>query len=87
MKEYVFHSFKMGDVDDPEVYAYFPIAEWKKTDQGQWVMAHCSDPQYRFVNEPQSWGHRVEIYGPLTEQDATFFVLKWQSQTLLPNAA
>jgi hypothetical protein len=87
MKEYVFHSFKIGDVDDPEVYAYFPIAEWKKTEQGQWVMEHCSDPQYRFRANPQSWGHQVEIYGPLSEPDAVIFLLKWQNQSLSQNMA
>jgi hypothetical protein len=77
MKEYVFHSFSMGDVDDPELYASIPIMEWQKTNQGQWVMEHCTDPQYRFRQDPQSWGQRVELFGALDDHDATFYTLKW----------
>lgn len=77
MKEYVFHSFSMGDVDDPEIYAAMPISNWQKTEQGQWVMEHCPDPQYRFKSSPQSWGHQCELFGSLDERDATVFVLKW----------
>jgi hypothetical protein len=77
MKEYVFHSFKMGDVDDPEIYAAMPIMEWKATSQGRWVMDHCADPQYRFRQDPQSWGHRVELFGELDDKHAVVFLLKW----------
>jgi hypothetical protein len=80
MKEYVFHSFMMGDVDDPEIYAAMPIMDWKATEQGRWVMEHCSDPQYRFRQDPQSWGHRVELFGQLDEKHAVVFLLKWGSK-------
>ena len=79
MKQYVFHTFKMGDVDDPELYASGPILDWQKTEQGQWVMEHCSDPQYRFHNDTQNWGHRVELFGELDEKSAVIFILKWQN--------
>jgi hypothetical protein len=77
MKEYVFHSFTMGDVEDPELYAAGPITEWQKTEQGQWVMQHCLDPQYRFRSHPQTWGHHVELFGNLDERSAVVFTLKW----------
>lgn len=79
MKEYVFHSFMMGDVDDPELYAAMPISNWQKTEQGQWVMEHCPNPQYRFRIEQQSWGHRCELFGSLDDKSAVAFVLKWGS--------
>jgi hypothetical protein len=77
MKEYLFHSFTMGDVEDPEIYSAGPILEWQKTEQGQWIMEHCSDPQYRFCQDPQSWGHRVELFGQLDEKHAVVFLLRW----------
>lgn len=77
MKEYVFHSFLMGDVEDPELYSAGPIMEWQKTDQGQWVMEHCADPQYRFSVVSQSWGCRCELFGPLDDQSAVIFLLRW----------
>lgn len=77
MRQITFHTFTLGDVDDPDIYAAQPISEWQQTDQGQWVMAHCRDPKYSIGPDGQSWGHRVRLYGELTDQDATFFTLKW----------
>jgi len=64
----------------PEIYAAMPIMEWKATKQGQWVMDHCPDPQYRFRKDPQSWGHRVELFGELDDKHAVVFLLKWGSK-------
>jgi hypothetical protein len=77
MKKVVFHSFLMGDVEDPEIYCAQPIYEWQQTDAGQWVMEHCADPTYNFVPDPYTYGHRVVLTGELEEKDATFFTLKW----------
>lgn len=67
----------MGDVDDPDIYVAQPIWDWQQTEQGQWVMAHCLDPKYSYSPDGASWGHRVRLYGDISEQDATFFQLKW----------
>ena len=77
MKQYVFHTFRMGDVEDPEIYAAVPINDWQQSEQGQWVMKHCSDPQFRISPDNYAWGHAVSIYGPLAEKDAVIFLLKW----------
>jgi hypothetical protein len=77
MQKITFHTFAMGDVDDPEIYAAQPIWEWQQTEQGKWVMEHCADPQYSVGADPVTWGHRVKLYGDLNDKDATFFQLKW----------
>jgi hypothetical protein len=77
MQKVIFHSFQMGDVDDPEIYAAVPIHEWEQTDQGQWVMKHCNDPRFNFHPDASYMGHRVVISGELEDHDATFFALKW----------
>ena len=80
MREYQFHTINMGDVDDPEIYAAMPINDWQQTEQGQWVMENCSDPQFRITTSPQSWGFQVQIYGPLSDESAVFFKLKWSDK-------
>ena len=77
MPRITFHTFTMGDVDDPDIYVAQPIWEWQQTEQGQWVMAHCKDPKYTFHPDAHTWGHRVLLYGELDDQDATFWQLKW----------
>lgn len=74
----VVHSFIMGDVEDPEIYAAEPIMEFEKTDKGQWLHTH-SEQQMTFdiVPDPTIFGHRVVVHAWLTEQDYIFYQLKW----------
>jgi hypothetical protein len=69
----------MGDVEDPQLYAAQPIWEWQQTEQGQWVMAHVTEPP-TFHVEPDihSMGHRVTITGKLAPEAETYFTLKYQ---------
>ena len=77
MQRVTFHTFRMGDVEDPDIYAAQPIWEWQQTEPGQWVLIHCPDPRYVVESDNMSWGYRVRLYGELEEKDATFFQLKW----------
>ena len=77
MRQYLFHTFNIGDVEDPEIYAAQPILEWQQTEHGRWVMEHCPDPKYHIGAAPTNWGHAVNIYGPLDDYAAVIFLLKW----------
>lgn len=77
MRRITFHTFRMGDVDDVDIYVAQPIHEWQQTEQGKWVMKHCKDPQYTINPDGLTWGHRVILYGELEESDAVFHQLKW----------
>jgi hypothetical protein len=35
------HEFRMGDVEDPDVYAAGPLLDWQKSAAGAWVMEHA----------------------------------------------
>ena len=86
MKEYVFHSFRMGDVDDPEIYAAAPIYEWQKTEQGRWCMANTAgEPHYNTFLDYKGFGYRCVIYGRLSETDHTYYQLKWGNRDNLKN--
>jgi hypothetical protein len=72
-----FHSFGMGDVEDPELYAAQPLYEWQQTEQGQWVMENCADPQYIIRPDVNTFGHKIIVHGELEDQLATEFLLRW----------
>lgn len=74
----IFHEFKLGDSEDPELYAAQPLWEWQQTEQGQWVMKHCSEPKYTVSVDPNYYGYKVTIYGELSNEDATYFTLKYR---------
>jgi len=73
------HTFKLGDVDDPEIYAAGPIYEWQKTDAGGWVMDHAvKEPYWTKRVDYDSYGYEINIFARLRESDAVFFNLKFK---------
>jgi len=77
MQKITFHSFGMGDVEDPELYAAEPLYQFMQTEQGQWIKANCSDPKYIIRPDANTIGQRVIIYGELEDRLATEYLLKW----------
>ena len=72
------HTFRLGDVEDPEIYAAEPIWEWQQTPAGQWVMAHAVKPPYWAHRlDCLSYGYEFNIVARLSEADAVFFKLKY----------
>jgi len=73
------HEFNMGDVEDPDLYAAGPLYDWQQTEAGQWVMEHSEDTPFwhRIVN-PDIFGWTYYIIARLSEQDHTYWALKWQ---------
>jgi len=77
MQKITFHTFSMGDVEDPELYAAQPLYEWQQTKQGQWVMENCADPQYIIRPDVNTFGHKIIVHGELEDQLATEYLLRW----------
>jgi hypothetical protein len=74
----ILHSFTMGDVEDPYLYAASPIYEWQQTDMGKWVMEHVIEqPVFHCTTDHNTLGYRVVITGELAERDEIIFRLKW----------
>jgi hypothetical protein len=74
----IFHKFTLGDVEDPEIYAAGPILDWQKSEMGTWVMEHCTDASFRISSDFDTYGYQVVIYGNLSDEDATYFTLKYK---------
>jgi hypothetical protein len=75
----ILHEFYMADVEDPYLYAGFPISEWQATEMGQWVMANVAEePVFHITPDPNTLGYRVVITGQLNPEAATYFTLKFK---------
>jgi len=77
MVKITFHTFGMGDVEDPELYASMPLADFMATEKGQWIKANCADPQYIIRPDMTTYGNRVFVYGEVAEKLATEYFLRW----------
>jgi hypothetical protein len=72
------HEFAMGDVEDPELYAAEPLWQWQQSEAGQWAMEHAVEKPYWIQSlDYNSWGHKFKVMARLSEQDQTFWILKW----------
>ena len=75
----VLHEFTMGDVEDPYLYAAFPISAWQETEMGRWVMANVEgQASFHIHPDPMQYGYRVVITGKLSPKAETFFRLKFR---------
>lgn len=75
----ILHEFTMGDVEDPYLYAAFPISAWQETEMGQWVMANVvGEAVFQCIPDPSQYGYRVIITGELSPKTETFFRLKFR---------
>jgi hypothetical protein len=83
MRRVLFHSFRLGNVEDPEIYAAQPIYEWQQTEQGKWVMEHCKDTVYNIGGDPSYMGYKITLHGDLEDSDAVFHELKWGPRAIL----
>lgn len=66
------------NIEDPDVFAAEPILEWQKTEQGQWIMENATEiPSYHITVGTDWIGYVVNITADLSEDDYTFWLLKW----------
>jgi len=72
------HSFRLGDVEDPQIYAGVPLLDWQRSEAGQWCMENCIEtPEWHTILDHLTYGYRVNIVGTLTEENLTYFRLKY----------
>lgn len=74
----IVHRFRLGDVDDPEIYAAEPIWQWEQSEVGRWVKEHAVEvPSWQIRVHHETYSHEGIIRAEFTEEDATFYSLKW----------
>jgi hypothetical protein len=74
----VLHTFTVGDVEDPMLYSTIPINEWSQSDKGQWCIENCEGELYLCSSaDTVSFGYKIALQGEMSEQNYTFFKLKW----------
>jgi len=76
-KTVVVHSFSMGDVEDPDLYAAEPLIKWEKSEAGQWVMNNAVEtPSWHRMADPYNYGYRYEIRARLRGPALTEWFLR-----------
>lgn len=77
----VVHRFRMGDVEDPDIYAAEPLYQWQQSEVGQWIMERAVDtPEWHRNVDHTTYGYQYAIVAKLKDVDYTFWALKWGSK-------
>jgi hypothetical protein len=77
IKEVVVHTFTMGDVEDPDLYAAEPLMQWQNSEQGQWVMKNAAEtPMWHRHVDPVSFGYKFSITAKLQGAKLTEWLLR-----------
>lgn len=78
MKTIQVHSFRMGDVEDVEIWAAQSLYEWEKSEKGQWVMTNAIEvPVWNQTVCSDYYGYLITVQAKFTDEDAVFYKLKW----------
>jgi hypothetical protein len=79
----VVHRFRMGDVEDPDLYAAEPLYQWQESEMGQWVMERAVDtPEWHRHADPMTFGYQYAIVAKLKDVDYTWWTLKWANTVI-----
>lgn len=74
----VVHRFKMGDVEDPDLYAAEPMLQWEKSDQGQFIMNNAVEvPEWHRHLDQTIYGYQYAIVAKLEKKKLSEFLLRW----------
>jgi hypothetical protein len=74
----VVHTFSMGDVEDPDLYAAQPLYDWQHSPAGEYVMKHALEtPIWHRQADPVNWGHQYIIVAELEKKKLSEFYLKF----------
>ena len=72
------HEIRMGDVEDPDLYAAQPLIEWQNSEVGKWIMEHSVEtPMWHRQVDVANYGHMYAVEAWLKGADHTFWQLKW----------
>lgn len=73
------HTFYVGNVDDPDLYASEPLWAWENSEAGLWVTEHAVEtPKWHRQLDYLTYGIKYAITAKLKEQDYGIWILKFK---------
>lgn len=73
------HCFKLGDVDDPDLYIAQPIHEWQQTEAGKYVMENSAPKaSWHRHMDMNTYGYEYFIMAYFTPEQLTYWKLKFE---------
>jgi hypothetical protein len=81
MKDYIetkVHYFRVGDAEDPDIYAAQPLWEFQQSEKGKWIMDNSIEtPTWHRHVDHNTFGYGYYVTAKLPKEKYTFFKLKF----------
>lgn len=78
VREVVVHTFTMGDVEDPDLYAAEPLYKWQQSEIGKWTMTNAVEtPSWYRIPDVMQHGYRYEIRAKFVGARLTEYMLRY----------
>lgn len=74
--ELVVHTFNMGDVEDPDLWAANSLLEFENSEKGRWIIKN-SNPVASWHRISCDYGWQYQIRAYLTEKQLVIYRLKF----------
>ena len=75
----IVHSFNIGDVEDPDLYAAIPLYDFEKSEKGKWIMENAIEkPIWHRHMDHNIYGYRYIIAAKLPKDKYIFYKLKFE---------
>jgi hypothetical protein len=75
----IVHTFRMSDVEDPDLWAGQTLYEWEHSEAGQWIMQNSIEqPSWHRHMDPSTYGYLYTVRAYLTDKAYTYWKLKYE---------
>jgi len=75
----VVYRMRLGDVEDPELYAAEPLYRFEKSELGKWVMVNAVPESviWRTYVDHNTYGYQVIVQADFEGPKITEYFLRW----------
>lgn len=72
-------TFWLGAFSSLDAYTPSVLKAYRKSDRYKWLTKHSYKPlEYPVIHDVDTYAYRTEVHAWLTEQDLTYYTLKWR---------
>lgn len=78
----VVHRFRMGDVEDPDLYAAQPLWEWQESEAGKFIMENAIEPPiWQRAFDVNTYGNVYAIIAEIEKKKLSEYYLRFDKIT------
>jgi hypothetical protein len=78
----IVHRFRVGDAEDPDLYAAEPMLEWERQPAGKFIMENAIEtPEWHRQLDYTTYGYQYIIVAELEKKKLSEYYLKFDKTT------